>query len=63
MDKYKNNNFMHGALRTGVSLFLLSGVCAVSAQAQEVVADSTTVGVSGKNKAAARPEGGFRFRI
>lgn len=53
MDKYKNNNFMRGALRTGVSLFLLSGVCAVSAQAQEVVADSTTVGVSGKNKAAA----------
>lgn len=42
MDKYKCNNFMQGALRTGVSLFLLSGACVFSGAQAQTPASKTT---------------------
>lgn len=47
MNKNKRVNKMHGALRTGVCLFMLSGACVLSAQAQssadDAAAPATTV--------------------
>ncbi len=56
MSKIKINNMMQGALRAGVSIFLLSGACALSAQSTTDQQAATPVKTSAAKKATPASE-------
>lgn len=55
MNKNRKNNLMHGALRTGVCLFMLSGACVLSAQTTSE-SESSAPASAQVSKKAAQPE-------